>query len=127
MEKERVKTLAEVPEATRFFFAEPEADATMVTLLAKQGGDKAGVLLEAALNMLADVDWSNRDGIIAAIDAVVAQFGVKRGVPFGLLRIATTGRTAAPDQADLMLVLGPGRVDARIRAAIDALKAAGEG
>ena len=127
LEKERVKTLAQVPEATRFFFAEPSADASIVTLLKKQGGDQAGAMLEAALNLLADADWSARDGVVAAIDAVVAQFGVKRGVPFGLLRIATTGRTAAPDQADLMLVLGPGRVDQRIRAAIDALKATGEG
>jgi hypothetical protein len=51
--------------------------------------------------------------------------GLKRGVPFGLTRIATTGRTAAPDQADLMLVLGRGRVERRIQAALDALKATG--
>ncbi len=127
LEKERVKTLAQVPEAAGFFFAEPSADASMVALLKKQGGEQAGAILDAALNMLADADWRTREGIVAAIDAVVAQFGVKRGVPFGLLRVATTGRTAAPDQADLMLVLGPGRVDQRIRAAIDALKAAGEG
>ncbi len=127
LEKERVKTLADVPDATRFFFEEPDADAGMVALLKKQGGDQAGAMLDAALNVLADADWRARDGIVTAIDAVVAQFGVKRGVPFGLLRIATTGRTAAPDQADLMLVLGPGRVDQRIRAAIDALKAAGAG
>ncbi len=127
LEKERVKTLAQVPEATRIFFEEPDANAEMIALLTKQGGEQAGVILDAALNMLADADWRTRDGIVAAIDAVVAQFGVKRGIPFGLLRIAMTGHTAAPDQADLMLVLGPGRVDQRIRAAIDALKAAGEG
>ncbi|MHB8646788.1 MAG: glutamate--tRNA ligase [Thermomicrobiales bacterium] len=125
--KDRAKLLAEVPDLTRFYFEEPSADASMVALLAKQGGDQAAAILAAALNALADTDWSVRDHLVAAIDAVVRQFGVKRGVPFGLLRIATTGRTAAPDQADLMLVLGQGRVDARIRAALDALKAAGEG
>ena len=127
LEKERVKTLAEVPEATRYFFAEPDADTGMVALLKKQGGDQAAAILEAALNALADANWSAREHLVAAIDTVVQQFGAKRGVPFGLLRIATTGRTFAPDQADLMLVLGPGRVDQRIRAAVDALKAAGEG
>lgn len=126
LEKERVKTLAEVPDATRFFFEEPNADANMVALLKKQGGEQAAAMLDAALSFLADAVWSSREHLVAALDAVVAQFGVKRGVPFGLVRIATTGRTAAPDQTDLMLVLGPGRVDQRIRAAIDALKAAGE-
>jgi glutamyl-tRNA synthetase len=126
-EKERIKTLADVPEATRFFFEEPKADEHMVALLLKQGGDKAAAMLEASLNALADANWSSREHLIAALDTVVEQFGVKRGVPFGLVRIATTGRTFAPDQADLMLVLGPGRVDQRIRAALDALKAAGAG
>lgn len=126
-EKERVKTLADVPELTRFFFEDPKADGNMVALLLKQGGDKAAAILKAALTALADAEWSGRDHLVAALDSVMQQFGVKRGVPFGLVRIATTGRTAAPDQADLMLVLGPGRVDQRIRAALDALKAAGAG
>jgi len=125
--EERVKTLAEVPEATRFFFAEPTADDAMVMFLKKQGGEQAAAILDAILNLVAETDWHNRDNLIAAFDTVVQMFGVKRGVPFGLARIATTGRTAAPDQADLMLVLGPGRVDRRIRAALDALKAAGAG
>lgn len=127
LEKERVKTLADVPEATRFFFEEPPADEKMVALLRKQGGEQATAILNASLNALADTDWSSRENLVAALDTVVRQYEVKRGVPFGLVRIATTGRTAAPDQADLMLVLGPGRVESRVRAAIDALKAAGEG
>ncbi len=125
--KDRAKLLADMPDLTRFFFEEPKADATMVALLKKQGGEQAAAILEASLNALADTDWSSRDNLVAALDSVVQQFGVKRGIPFGLARIATTERTAAPDQADLMLVLGPGRVDQRIRAAIDALKAVGDG
>ncbi len=127
LEKERVKTLAEVPEATRYFFEEPPADASMVALLKKQGGDQAAAILDAALNALADIDWSGKQPITDAIYGVAATFGVKPGVSFGLVRIAVTGRTFAPDQAELMLVLGPGRVDRRIHAAIDALKVAGEG
>jgi len=126
LEKERTKTLADVPEATRFFFAAPTADASMVVLLRKQGGEQTSALLDALLSILADAHWAAREQLVAALDMVVQQCGVKRGVPFGLARIATTGRTAAPDQADLMLVLGPGRVDQRLRAAIDAMKAAGE-
>ncbi len=127
LEKERVKTLTEVPEATNYFFEEPDADTGMVALLKKQGGDQAAAILDAALNALADIQWSEKQPITDAIYGVAKAFGVKPGVSFGLVRIATTGRTSAPDQAELMLVLGPGRVDQRIRAALDALKAAGEG
>ena len=56
LEKERVKTLAEVPEATRFFFEEPKADAAMAALLKQQGGDRARDVLEAVLTVLADAD-----------------------------------------------------------------------
>jgi glutamyl-tRNA synthetase len=126
LEKERVKTLAEVPEATRFFFEEPKADAEMAALAKQQGGDRARDVLEAVLTVLADADWQSRDALFAAMDSVKEAVGVNRSRLFGAVRVATTGRKAAPDQADLMLVLGPGRVDQRIRAAIEALKAVEE-
>ncbi|HEY7908732.1 MAG TPA: glutamate--tRNA ligase [Thermomicrobiales bacterium] len=126
LEKERVKTLAEVPEATRFFFKEPAADAEMAALLKQQGGDRAQDVLEAVLTVLADADWRSRDALFAAMDSVKESVGVNRSRLFGAVRVATTGRKAAPDQADLMLVLGPGRVDQRLRAAIEALKAVEE-
>jgi glutamyl-tRNA synthetase len=123
--KDRAKLLSEMPELTRFYFEDPPADANMAALLTKQGGDQAYAILDDILSALADADWSHRDNLVAAIDAVRETYGVKRGVPFGLARIATTGRTAAPDQADLMLVLGRGQVERRIHAALDALKATG--
>ncbi len=125
--KDRAKLLTEVPPLTHFFFQEPKADMDMVRLLTKQGSDQPTAILEATFDALSAAHWRTRDDLISAIDTVVTHFGVKRGIPFGLVRIATTGRTAAPDQADLMLVLGPERVIQRIRAAIDALKATGEG
>lgn len=123
--KDRAKLLSEVPELTRFYFDPPPADENMVALLTKQGGDQTHAILDDILTALADADWSHRDNLIAALDSVKDKYGLKRGVPFGLARIATTGRTAAPDQADLMLVLGRGQVERRIHAALDALKAAG--
>lgn len=123
--KDKPKLLAEVPELTRFYFEEPQADAALAALLTKQGGERAHDILDAILTAIADADWSQREHLVAAIDSVAALFGVKRGIPFGLARIATTGRTAAPDQAALMLVLGRGRVERRLHAALDALKAAG--
>ena len=123
--KDRAKLLTEMPDLTRFYFEDPPADASMVALLTKQGGEQTHAILDDILSALADADWSHRDNLVAAIDAVKDRYGLKRGVPFGLARIATTGRTAAPDQADLMLVLGRGQVERRIHAALDALKAAG--
>ncbi len=120
--KDRAKLLSEMPELTRFYFEDPPADEHMAALLRKQGGDQAYDILDDILTALADADWSHRDNLVAAIDSVKEKHGLKRGVPFGLARIATTGRTAAPDQADLMLVLGRGQVERRIHAALDALK-----
>lgn len=119
--KDKPKLLSEVPDLTRFYFEEPEAGPEMAALLTKQGGAQARGILDAILTAIADADWSDRERLVAALDAVVAQYGVKRGVPFGLARIATTGRTAAPDQASLMLVLGRGRVERRLHAALAAL------
>ena len=121
--KDRAKLLTDVPELTRFYFEAPTADEQMAALLRRQGGEQTQAMLAAVWEAVRAVPWTDRELLVAAILSVKDAFGVKTGVPFALARIATTGKTQAPDQADLMLVLGQETIARRIEAALDALHA----
>ncbi len=122
LEKERVKLLSEVPEITRYFFEEPVPDDAMLALLRKEGKEQTADLLEADFEALGGVDWSNHETFTEALDAVNARFGTKKRVAFMLVRIAVSGRAATPDLGETLAVLGPERVNRRLRAALDALR-----
>lgn len=123
LEKERAKTLAEVPHLTEYFFREPPADAAMRDLLRKEGKEQTAALLEADFEALGGVNFADHDAVFAALDGVATAFDVKRRAPFMLVRIAMSGRTATPELGDVLRVLGPERVNNRLRAALDALHA----
>ncbi len=123
LEKERAKLLSEVPQLTAYFFREPAADENMVRLLRKYGGDQTEAILDANFEALGGVNFRDHDAVFAALDRVKDDFGVKRGVPFMLVRVATTGTDKTPDLGDMLRVFGPERVNNRLRSALDALKA----
>ncbi len=90
--------------------------------------------LEAALQRLTelDIDWdgTGRDAEKLAEDAssleavlrtLAAELGLKTGELFGLLRVAVTGRTAAPPLFQTMAVLGRERCLRRIESALSKL------
>ena len=92
------------------------------------------IALEAALQSLTDLaaDWDNigRDAEKLADDAhliedvlrpLASGLGLKAGELFKLLRVAVTGRTAAPPLFQTMAVLGQVRCMKRIKAAIGKL------
>jgi glutamyl-tRNA synthetase len=119
--QERARTLAEVPQLSEFFFAEGlEYDVGL--LLSKI--DKA----EAVRSLQASVDGvdSLKDWNAASLEAVfrplAEELKLKTGVFFGLLRVAVTGRTAAPPLFQTMEVLGKERCLKRLRAALDKLE-----
>jgi len=123
LEKERAKLLSEVPRLTEYFFREPAADESMTRLLRKYGGEQTNDILEANFEALGGVNFGDHDAVFAALDRVKDDFGVKRSVPFMLVRVATTGTDKTPDLGDMLRVFGPARVNNRLRAALDALKA----
>jgi glutamyl-tRNA synthetase len=120
--QERARTLAEVPQLSEFFFVEGlEYDVGL--LLSKI--DKA----EAVRGLQASVDRmdSLKDWSAASLETVfrplAEELKLKTGVFFGLLRVAVTGRTAAPPLFQTMEVLGKERCLKRLRAALDKLSA----
>jgi glutamyl-tRNA synthetase len=129
---ERFKKFEEAAELCKFFFQEGKLDYDVDLLLGKKlTKATAMAALKAALQRLTDldIDWdgTDRDAEKLAEDAqsleevlrpLAAELGLKTGELFGLLRVAVTGRTAAPPLFQTMAVLGRERCLKRIKEAL---------
>jgi glutamyl-tRNA synthetase len=115
--QERVKRLDEVPGYVEFLFVDPVAiddDAWQKVMV--KGHDRAAVVLDAALDVLADVDWTPaaiNDAVIGWIDA----HEMSRSKDQAPIRVAVTGRTVGAPLWESLAVLGRDRTLERLRAA----------
>jgi len=107
--QERVKLLSELGELCGFFFLEtlsyPAAE------LVAKGMDAAGTLaaLRAARHELEAVDAWHAAALETVIRPMCESLELSPKQLFGVLRVAVTGRTAAPPLFDTMEVLGKTR------------------
>jgi glutamyl-tRNA synthetase len=119
--QERARTLAEVTDLTQFFFVD-ELDYDSSLLLGEKMSRQSAVgALTAAqqrLRQLATFDASSLEGVLRPL---AAELGLKTSQFFGMLRVAVTGRTAAPPLFQTMAVLGRERCLRRIEAALQRL------
>jgi glutamyl-tRNA synthetase len=120
--QERARTLAEVPQLSDFFFVEAlEYDVGL--LLGKIDKAEAIKSLQVSVAGMDSLkDW-NTASLEAVFRPLAEDLKLKTGVFFGLLRVAVTGRTAAPPLFQTMEVLGKERCLKRLRAALDKLSA----
>jgi len=118
--QERARTLAEVPQLSDFFFLDGlEYDAEL--LLGKMDKSQAIKSLQASVIKVDDLqDW-DAASLEAVFRPLAEELKLKTGVFFGLLRVAVTGRTAAPPLFQTMEVLGRDRCFKRLKAALDKL------
>jgi len=119
--QERAKTLLEVAELTRFFFIDRlDYDAG---LLIGNNMDKAATLkaLKAAQDKLNPLSSFDHDSLEALLRPLAAELGLKAGQLFSVLRVAVTGRVAAPPLFETMAVLGKERCMKRIEVALKML------
>lgn len=120
--QERVKLLSEIGDMADFFFVEGALDYSVDSLLGKKFAeqpDAAAVALTKVAERVGDVaDW-NHEALEAAIRPLAEDLGMKAGPLFGLVRVAVTGRSAAPPLFETMAVLGRETVVERLN---DALK-----
>jgi glutamyl-tRNA synthetase len=125
--QERVALLSEIPDHVDFLFVdEPAIDPDSWD---KAFGDEVGpAILVAAIpayERLAAGEgggWTV-DTLHQATLAVGEQFGRKLGKAQAPIRVAVTGRRVGPPLFDAMVVLGPDRVLARLRSALERLPA----
>jgi len=118
--QERMRTLVEGIDLAQFFFVE-ELDYKPTTLLERGlTRERALKALKTAKERLADLPFeaSTLEGVLRSL---AAELELKTGELFGLLRVATTGRTAAPPLFETMAVLGRERCLTRIEAALEKL------
>lgn len=127
LDQERFKTLADVPDKTRYFFVEPEYDASL--LLGKNmDAEKAADALAGLLPVLADLrDW-DAEHLLATLDKFVTDQGFirtkadgtqvpDRGPVFMLVRVAVSGRKETPGLPEMLAVLGKEHTLKRLEAA----------
>jgi glutamyl-tRNA synthetase len=125
--QERVALLSEIPAHVDFFFVdEPVIDPDSWD---KAFGDEVGTAILAAaipayesLAAGEGAGWTV-DALHQATLAVGEQFGRKLGKAQAPIRVAVTGNRVGPPLFDALVVLGPDRVLARLRSALERLPA----
>lgn len=116
LEQERMKTLAEAPEVTAFFFREePEYDEAAVNKWLRR--PEAGPILDMVVRRLEALESWEVEPIESAVRATIDELGVKSGEVIHPTRVAATGRTIGPGLFETLAALGRDRVLKRIRKA----------
>jgi glutamyl-tRNA synthetase len=120
--QERAKTLAEVSELTQFFFVEELDHAPNLLIGKNMNQSSAFKALQTAQERLEPLEAFDTESLEAVLRPLAGELGLKTGQLFGTLRVAVTGRTAAPPLFQTMAVLGKERCLRRIATAIDRLR-----
>ena len=119
--QERLTKFDQAASSCDFFFTDDLTyDASLLTgkKLSREDAIRG---LEAALKRLQAAPFETHP-LEETLRALAAELGLKTGELFGLLRVATTGRTAAPPLFQTMAVLGRERCLKRIQAAAKKLQ-----
>lgn len=121
--QDRLKTLADLPQLTDYFFAEPEQDLSLIETnkqLKKLSDAERDNLIQAAHDQLEALDdWSN-ESIQNTLNKLLETTGQKPGILFSLIRIATTWAPFSPQLNDTLALLGKETVLRRLKQAIAA-------
>lgn len=119
--QDRLKTLAELPMMTRYFFEEPTENRELITdnkQLKKFSETEINDLLTLVKTAFEALeDWSP-DSIQTCLNQLLETTGQKPGTLFSLIRIVTTWAPFSPQLNDTLALLGKERVLARIRTLI---------
>ncbi|TES87274.1 MAG: glutamate--tRNA ligase, partial [Dehalococcoidia bacterium] len=119
--RERINTLAEAATYADFFFLdELEYDASLL-MGKKMTAETTLKALKVAQERLSLLESFDHDSLEGTLRPLAEELGLKTGQLFSPLRVATTGRTAAPPLFETMVVLGKERCLERIRVAVGKL------
>ena len=115
--QDRLKTLAELPMMSRFFFEEPEVNMELITSnkqLKKLSDGEIRELLKTAHDKLAELtDWTP-EAIQGTLNQLLEITGQKPGVLFSLIRIVTTWAPFSPQLNDTLALFGKDKTLSRI-------------
>ncbi len=118
--QDRLKTLADLPELTSYFFAEPTPNPSLISdnkQLSKLSADEITQLIQAAHDKLAALaDWTP-DTIQTTLNELLEETGQKPGILFSLIRIYTTWAPFSPQLNDTLALLGQATTLGRLKSA----------
>ena len=123
LEQERVRTLAETPDAVEFFLTDHLAYDPALLVQKKSTHQEALMSIHEAIAQIERTEDFSRGSLESLFYSRSDELPFKRGVFFGAIRVAVTGRTAAPPLFDTLEVLGRERVLDRLRRALEYLHA----
>jgi len=119
--QERAKTLAEVPQLADFFFMDKLSYSTE-TLLGKDMDTQTAIqILQETLQKLQPTEIWDAASLESILRPLSTELNLSTRKFFGLLRIAITGRTAAPPLFQTMAILGKEKSLKRLREALQKL------
>jgi glutamyl-tRNA synthetase len=119
--QDRLKTLADLPTLTSYFFTEPTPDWSMIDnnkQLGKMDRSRHIELLQTAKSALESTDF-NPESIQQTLNDLLEQTGEKPGTLFSLIRFAITWAPFSPALPETMTVLGRDKTLARLQSAIE--------
>jgi len=114
--KDRLKTLADIPTITNYFFEEPTPDWTMIEgnkQLVALGNDGIRELLTQAHAALSTSEYT-AEALQDTLNGLLETTGQKPGILFSLIRLAVSWAPFSPALNETLAVLGPDTVLARL-------------
>ncbi len=118
--KERARTLTEIPELTLFFWQE-HLNYSQADLVIKGSDQQATCSAYQQAQAILEGTPFNAHDLETKFREQAELLNLKPGQLFTSLRIAMTGRTVSPPLFETMAVMGKGRVQERMKAAIGKL------
>jgi glutamyl-tRNA synthetase len=119
--QERAKTLAEVPQLVNFFFLEELQYDAGLLLIKGLDAESSTQAIITTLQILEEVTAWDATKLENVLRPLAAKLGLGTGKFFGLLRVAVTGRVAAPPLFQTMAVLGREKCLERLTTALKQL------
>lgn len=119
--QERARTLADVPQLASFFFLDEVQYDTGLLLSGKRDAESAAKALTIASQKLGEVTTWDATTIEGVLRPLAAELNLGTRELFGLLRVAVTGRIAAPPLFQTMAVLGKEKCLKRLYTALQLL------
>ena len=120
--QERVKRLDEAAQTAKFFFVDTLDYDPHLLVQKKMNVDSTVKALCSSRETLKALDSFDAESLEAVLRPLSSELGLKAGQLLGVLRVAVTGRKAAPPLFQTMEVVGKGRCLERIERAAEALK-----
>lgn len=117
--QDRLKTFADLPLLTSYFFTEPTPDWTMIEnnkQLKKFSKSELQELLKIVYKEISNTEFTE-DKLSETLNSLLEKTGQKPGVLFGLIRFSLTWAPFSPGLAETMAVLGKETTLARLKTA----------